>query len=368
MRFFYTFPAMLLASTSYSYAQAQENACLSSHEKSQARVQEIQERYDPQIREMSEKYKTQAEGLKETAPNPDNAAEAAIGFDFDVTWHDEEIIFHLPEVTMKDQNISLDLPQVTMNDQEWFIETPQFFMGTECTAGVPELVCGWELTDIGFGVKTDMWVCSMRTGSDICLDVPQVTMVSERIVIGIPEFTVDRTDFIMGIPEVTMEEQRIIVSIPRFELKNVSIDANSMQDAARKLRDDAAVESAQISSNYQAAVEQENVRGVQDVFSCSIKNLETLRDQSFVQIDGNIEIFTAALQKSREVGATDMSLRMENSVNDLIARRSEMSINFQKQIADLVTKMEAAMRSTATDAITISVAPPGVEAVSGDDI
>jgi hypothetical protein len=309
------------------------------------KIDAIQVSYAGDVKAMENRVKSEAETIQKDAPNPDNPVEAAISFDLDVSSHDEEFIFHVPEVTMKDQKISLDLPQVTMRQQKWIFDLPATKMELQCINGIPETVCKMVTKSVGFGIKIDVPECYTRAGQDICTEVPVFLMEKHEVVLGIPEFIVDRTEFSMGIPEVTMKEQKIVLTIPDFTVKNVKVEAKETKEKAEELSTSAKKDAAELSYKLKSEIEQTSLQGIRDTFDCQRRGLEAQRVSSLSKLDANLEVFKVSLQKAREVGAAEIAAQMEKSLTDLGVARANADLKFQEALGGLNSEMDKAIKA-----------------------
>lgn len=333
--------SLLLAGASQAWSQS----CVDVQQSTKSKIDGIQVAYAADIKAMENRIKSESEQIKEDSPNPDNAVEAAISFDLDVSSHNEEFIFHLPEVTVKDQKISLDLPQVTMKEQKWAFDLPATKMKMQCINGIPETVCKMTTRDIGFGVKIDVPECYTRAGKDMCSEIPVFYMERHEAILGVPEFKMDRTDFVMGIPEVAMEEQRIVITIPDFTVKNVKVEADETKKKADELSISAKKESEELAYNLKSEIEQASLGGIRETFDCQRRNLEAQRLSTVAKLDANLEVFSVSLQKAREVGASEIAAQMEKSVKEMGAARDAAESKFQEAMSGLNDEMQKALKA-----------------------
>lgn len=329
-----------------SYATA-ANVCSASQADLQSKISEIQKRYATKTDDFKRKIEQDVAAIKEDGPDPDNPVEAGVQLDFDITSHEEEFIFGLPEITVKDQELSLDLPQVTVKDQTWSYDLPTTRMRLQCTPGIPETVCGTRVEDVGFGIKTDVPYCELRAGADICLDLPELYMERHEIILGVPEFTMAKTSFVMGIPEITMKDQRIVLTIPDFTLKDVKVEQTKTEEASKALSNSAKAEAAQSAATLKSEVEQVSIQGIKDIFGCQISNLEVQKNDSLAKIDNTLLVFKSTLDKAREVGASDIAANTEASLVKLIEARNGAATKFD----DAITKTKGDMEKTLKKAV-----------------
>lgn len=155
---------------------------------------------------------------------------AAVGVDFDVTW--------------KQQDLSFDLPSVSMREQVWYMKIPEF---------------GWDLVDVGFGVK---------------MHLPTVTMREQR--------------WVMQIPETRLERDNISLHLPEFVAKNTRVQIGEMQDKAKSLAGRAkALQEQFLSDQRRKAINQ--IDGV-------IQGLQTMIDHA-AATQGDAAALKAQLQQ-----------------------------------------------------------------------
>ncbi len=96
---------------------------------------------------------------------------------------------------MVDQRMSLDLPEMTTARQDFSYDFPEVRCEERCDGPtVPVVVCS------GFDCRVDNRPscypsCRVeRVTQHISLDLPQITMKTHEIVIGIPEISIKRQD------------------------------------------------------------------------------------------------------------------------------------------------------------------------------
>lgn len=172
----------------------------------QARLDEIQRRYEPRLRELQ----ADGEALERSLDEP-SSVEAVFRADVDITWKDREIILDVPQVTVKDQVIGIDVPEVTSRNRRIVFDVPTLRMERWCIAKNP------------------------LTGKCMYISRPETRMERREIVTKIPKVAMRRRDVILGIPEVTMKPTRFVVKLPQVTVRNMRAEAKKVEEAAQAL-------------------------------------------------------------------------------------------------------------------------------------
>lgn len=346
-----------LFSVGSSFAMAQTDQCAALSAGGMERSSEIKARYQGRIDQITTDTKQQADQLAADGPDPDNAVEGAIKFDLDFSSHDEEIIFHLPEVTIKDQALSIDLPQVTMKTQDWIFHTPSTRMETQCTPGLPETVCKWVTRDIGLGIKTDIYECYMRAGSDICLDVPVIFMEEQRISLDVPEVTMDTVEIVMGIPEVTMKENRMVITVPDITVKDVEAEISETRQKGQELASRSKEQSQTLSTQMKAELDQVALDSIKESYTCQMDSLNLKRTAALGEIDKNISAITGGLEAARASGATQIADSNERALASLVANRDKVIAMFDEAAATMTSQMEGQLGKASQAGLAVAILP-----------
>lgn len=286
-------------------------------EELQSRINEITERYTPEI----ERLKSEGQALGDQAGDP-SAVEAVITVDFDMEWKDREIIFDLPTVTMRERDLSLDLPKIEMKRQRIVFDTPSIRMENRVVGKYP----------VFRGLKVTM--------KDIITKVPVPFMERQEIIFDIPEVRMERKEISLKIPEFGSNRQSWVVRLPEFTARNVKVEAKKLQERGQELQR----RGEEIGSRMQSEVE--------------------LLIASFY---GPLAEEGAELRQDVEESFGGAIQQVKTVIDDLVTRKIDPvkvpaeggNINFRQTLADLVAE-----RESITAEIDQALSPPAEEPVA----
>ena len=329
------FFAFALTVPSASYAL--DNACQTISDSAQSSVDSIRTKYNKQFSDNAEAVKKRAGEISDKAneDKPDNAAEGAIKFKIDVSWHTEKIQLDLPTVTVNDQEMVFDLPEVAVKQQSWKYDIPQTRMELRCIPGLPELVCSSH-QECALGICVDIPDgCQTRPGSDICTEVPVVWMAPTETVLGVPEITMRRQSIVLGVPEFKMQTQEFSFDVPDFTLKDIEVEMDKVKKDSDELTAQSKENTGQLTRAMKQEIEVATAQIKEATFSCHRDNLEKNRTDALRNLDQNISVIQAGLAQALSVGATDLVAGMQRSMDQMIAARNKLNANFDAAVAKL---------------------------------
>lgn len=328
--------AVIISLSASNAALAQQDQCAAISSQTQATINSITQKYNSKIAEQQDAIKAKAAAIEDDANRnkPNNAAEAAIKFKIDVSSHIETIKLDLPTVTIRDQDIIFDLPDVTLKQQTWKYNVPQTKMVLRCVPGPPETVCHNELKDFGL-FKTDVPVCSVRAGKQICTDIPEVYMAPTETVLGVPEVAMRQQKIRMGVPEFKMETQEIKFSVPDFTLRNIEVEMQKTKQESEQLSTTAQEGAKALSSGMKAEIDKASSDAVAGTLECEKKAVNAQRAQALNDVDKNISVVQAALQQAQSVGASALAGSMQASLAKLLEARKSINDQFDAAIKQM---------------------------------
>jgi hypothetical protein len=268
---------------------------------------------------------------------PDNAAEAAIKFKIDVSSHLQKFSLDLPAVTIRNQDIIFDMPETELKQQVWKYNIPQTRMKMQCINKPPETVCHNELKDFGL-FKTDVPVCSLRAGGQMCTQIPEVFMAETSTQLGVPEVTMRQQKITMGIPEFKMERQDFSFTVPDFTLRNIEADMQVTQKESDELNQTAQDGSNALAGGMKSEITKASTDASTAVLGCEKDGINNQRNQALAEIDKNISVVQAALQQAQTVGAATLVASMQDALTKLVTAKNAMNSQFDAAIAGMVVK------------------------------
>lgn len=274
-------------------------------EKINARIKEITDRYQPQIKALEEKGKKLADDFSQ----PDSL-EAVIDIDFSVEWKDVDIIFDLPSVTMRTQEISLDIPEVTMVQNTIVFHTPSTRMVDRIVGKYPE----W-----------DGWALRWR---DIIISVPEPFMQEQRIVMDLPSVTMRQQEWKFDLPEFTMEQQRWKIGLPQFTIKKISVETQRIAQEGKQLQAEGEALGARMKQEIEAAIGFGKISAQQLGATTGREILQSFDDA-----------IAALIQSIKDLEA--------KGIDPIKVPGNDGDINLRKQLSDLIEQRAAAKEGTA---------------------
>lgn len=272
------------------------------------------------LKGLTETFEQRADALKEEAPDP-STIEAVVNIEFDVEWSDQEILFDLPEFTMKTQEWVLDLPQVTMRDRVMIFHTPSVRMVRKKVGQYPEIH--------GFTIK---W-------KDIYIDVPEPFMEEQRIVMGIPEFTMAPTSMKLDIPEVTMRTQRIVLGLPQVRLRSVSGTARAVGEKAEALQQEANDAIARARGEVAREGSVGIAKRANSLFSCLRTGIQMKKDETLAMLEPAIVMMQQSITKLNGIKADEARAKaadLQRQLAEVTQRRAAIETRFAEAIAKLI--------------------------------
>lgn len=287
--------------------------------------------------EMKNELETLAQNTKDKAKeiDPDvdtNGLDVWIGADIDIQWERTEFVMDLPEVTMKEQTWSLDLPQVTVRDQEIIFHTPSTRTERVKTGEYPEFYC-----EGGFPPK-----CTVRW-SPMWADLPVPFMQEQRIVMGVPEFRMDRTSFVWSLPEFRMTTQRLALHLPQITIKNISVEAEKAKKKGEELSAQTTQATQSIKATYKERAKMEHGWEAAALFECYQIEILKSRDAGLAQFATGIAMAEAAIASmaANKVPADNENfLKMSAQLSATLKARDDF-LNQMQQNIDRMSKSQA---------------------------
>ncbi|WP_395696919.1 hypothetical protein [Methylocella sp.] len=269
---------------------------------------------------ISDKYQKESQDLSDDSPNPGPVG-GALDLDFDVGWKDVSIKFDLPEFKMVTQEWSFDVPQVTMKNQEMIFHTPSTRMVNKKVGQYPEID--------GFTVR---W-------KDIIVSVPEFFMQEQKIVMGVPEFKIDRTSMKIDIPEVTMKTQEIILGLPQFTLRSVHGEVNAITDRAENLKNSANAEVIKAKAEFSNQAKAELTQLTSTLFTCLRTTIQNKKSEALALLDPAITMLNESVSKFSSIDSDEArkkAAELRQNVTDAIEKKKDMETKFETSIGDLV--------------------------------
>lgn len=261
--------------------------------------------------------------MKEKDPH-DNTG---LTFNFDVTWTEKPIKFHLPTITIKDKHMSLDIPTVTMVDKDIIFHIPECRMENQVVGRYPEI-----------RGTTVIW-------KDIITKVPVCESKEQRIVIGLPQISMQRQDFIMSVPNIEMREIEINIKYPEFKLVNVAIE---MKEKSEKLEADTKEKLRTGFNDIKSNILEEFKSKHTSLFECLRSDLLTKKNEALVSIDGIITGLNTAItqMKEKNVPSDNESLKQAKSIlQDIVSKRSSIDSQFEQNLNERNAQQQTSLES-----------------------
>jgi len=224
-----------------------------------------------------------------------------------------------------------------MKNQEIIFSTPSVRMKRVQTGEYPEVTCGWDDKDLGFGIKTKIWGCK-TTFSPIYMDVPEPFMQEQKIVLGVPEFKMDRVDLILNIPEFEMKRADFAMDLPEFTIKNVSVEADNAKQRGEALALKTQNEAAALKTNFSEQAKQSIGPDVTNLFYCYENELSRQRNEGLAKFDQGIKLvqdFVATLQTNKVSDDNDTMKKMKASLAEALAAREKFASDVEQRFRDL---------------------------------
>jgi len=288
---------------------------------------------------LGDEIRTEAEGI-----DPDintTGMDVWVGLEVDIGWKRVDFSLDLPQVTIRDQTWALDLPQVTVENKEIIFHTPSIRMKTVKTGEYPEVTCDWKVGWV-LGVRTKRWECTTRW-SPIYMDVPEPFPQEQRIVIGLPEFRMERTEFVLGVPEFRMETTAFALHLPQITVKEISVEAKAAEKKGQELSRRAEAEAEALKSEFVESARQKLAPDVTGLFYCYERDLSERRNQGLAKFDEGINLLQAVISSmvsSKVDEANDNLIRMRASLATALAARETFATEIEAKFKDLHAQQE----------------------------
>ncbi|MBP5060560.1 hypothetical protein HUT27_29760 [Pseudomonas chlororaphis] len=322
--------------------QAAEPAACRAASEAAVSAQKIADTFKDRIESNAKQYEYRAKQIEEDAPNPDNAAEAGVKIDFDVTMKRQDFALDLPQVTMKSKAMAMDLPTMEMRRQNYSWDNPTVVMRMQCVDGPPELVCDWKMKQIGF-IKTKVWECSTRKGDQMCTEIPEFEMRKQEASWDVPTVIVKRVDWSLAVPEIAMKRQDIGIDLPSITVKNIEAQMQETQDAANELAEKASAESQALEASMKSEITAASSSSLLLSFECEDARMLTMRDDALRDIDAQI----ATLQTSRDAAmknnANQLAGAFDQGLEQLITARAKVVDEMEKARQELFSARDQAL-------------------------
>jgi hypothetical protein len=318
-------------------AAAQEGGpsrCQINQSALETRTAEINQSYGGRFARLAQRTEEQAKDIEDDAPDV-NMAEGGLKIDFIMGSRRQDFSMDLPQITMRSQAYSFDVPQSRMGTETWKYKIPAVRMRMHCIDGPPELVCGWKVRPVGFGITTKIWECSTRKGKQICTEIPETYMQEVETILDVPQVTMVRQEIKTDMPEVTMRTTRMSFDVPTITMKNLSVEQRELEERGTALGEQTKAESDALATSMQTELAKASADAVAEQYACNRTQIEVMRDEKLAEFDSMIKVVTAARDKAAEVGAEAMLVSNNKVLSDLVAARE----TFQAQMAAALAKM-----------------------------
>jgi len=195
-----------------------------------------------------------------------------------------------------------------------------------------------ETQDFGL-FKTDVPVCSLRPGQQICTDVPEVYWAPTETTLGVPEVAMRQQKIIMGIPEFKMETQTIKFSVPDFTLRNIEAGVEKTKAESEELNTNATAAANKLTVGMKSEIAKASADGSKATIACQKESLNGQRAAALSEIDKNVSVVQAALQQAQSVGATALASSMQETLTKLLAARKSVNDQFDAAVKQIVASM-----------------------------
>lgn len=256
-------------------------------EGNQTELEGIKLKYESKYKDIEKKSKE----IEDNAPDPDNAAEAAIQVDFDIKMNEQHFALDLVSVTMKDKKISFGLPQITMEPKSIKFDEVYTIMVIKKTGQYPQVYCKDTWIHVG-PIKTKGAPKCTTVWKDILTSVPEIHTRTVEIKTNLPQFKMATTEFITAIPEFKMVRQDFKMNLPSIIVKNVKAETKQMEKDTEELKN--------YSQDLIGEQKKDFATAISENFQCQRSNLLAKRDEltssfltSVKEIDSNIEQLNA---------------------------------------------------------------------------
>jgi hypothetical protein len=284
---------------------------------------ELSSSFGEKMKILGEQIQQEADDLKNDQPENPGDIGGVVGFTFKVDWADVSIKFDLPEFVMKTQEWSFDVPQVTMRDQTMIFHTPSVRMKTVKIGQKPEFG--------PWGVKF----------TDLLADVPEPFMQEHRIVMGVPEFKVDRTAMVLDIPEVTMKTQEIIIGLPQFTLVDVQGEIGEYQARAEQFKDASQAKFDLVKTAFTTDAREQIGVAANTFFSCLRTQIQNKRAEAAASLEPAIVMLRDSKSKFANINSDEArakAIEIGQQLEIALSKKADMDERFAESIAILVEK------------------------------
>lgn len=274
----------------------------------QQRIDEVVNRYKPQI----EQLKKDGEQIASDFEEPSTVG-ATVGVDFKIEWARQEISFDLPSVTMDRHEISFDVPAITMKTKKIIFDRPDICMKDQVVGYKPEVR--------GFPPQVRM--------TPIIVSIPVPCMKREEISFDIPEVTSQRQELSFDVPKFRMNRTDWSFDLPQFTIINVRAETDRIKEKGDDLKRRA------------ESIKQAMMAEIQNILNGGASSAQDAIDQR------------QALAKP----FNDAVAAISGKIDELVAKKIDPvkipaeggNINLRKLLSDVVAQREAALEKFDSD-------------------
>ena len=286
-------------------------------------AKELSSSFGEKMKILGEQIQQEADDLKNDQPENPGDVGGVVGFTFKVDWADVSIKFDLPEFVMKTQEWSFDVPQVTMKDQTIIFHTPSMRMKTVKIGQKPEFG--------PWGVKF----------TDIFMDVPEPFMQEHRIVMGVPEFKIDRTGIALDTPEITMKTQEIVIGLPQFTLVDVHGQIGEYQARTEHFREESESKFNLVKKAFTSDAQAKIGTAANTLFSCLRTQIQNKRAEALASLEPAIAMLRDSKSKFANIDSDEArakAIEIGQQLDLAQSKKAEMDDRFAQSIQTLVEK------------------------------
>jgi len=150
-----------------------------------------------------------------------------------------EMYLNVPEMKVETQRVSLRVPTVAVTRQQVAFQMPVTRLEQVGTGpGHPTSECGWEMKELPFGAKTEVWGCH-TTGWEQGPPIMAPRVYQQDASLDIPMIDITYIEQVLEVPRVTLTNptHRIVSDLPKISDKsNVEEKKRTANDAQRASR------------------------------------------------------------------------------------------------------------------------------------
>ena len=296
-------------------------------------VQKVRDKYGATVQEMRTRYAARAADIKRDADEAKPSDFGAITkFDIDISWKDQEFIFDTPTVIIKDQKIILDLPETVLKEQHWIYDLPASRLVNHQTGEFPEFRCD------------GIFDCTVKW-SPIIVGVPEFYMERHDTILGVPEFSMGEQAIFMGVPEFRTERQRIVLGLPQITIKNVTVEAEYVKRESDEFAKQAGAESQALTQSIQNEMHNATAATLHDIFQCERTEFANTKARSLADVDAQIATAMAAAEAAKSAHAEAQAKTASAVVQQLVATRATIDAKFAESAEQFDASERRAMNS-----------------------